>query len=365
MLPRVLRILLAHDGIVAASPMGDVARLLAHDQVDQALHLMSTVIEGLASCQPLIESGALRFTEYRPALVDDARKSILGAFNVDPSMTVLRNFVEAAVALPDLPSIYSQDYLRQANELFKVMGVDAPNPTTIDEAARQVSSLASALIEVSWQIAVCAMDNSCDLALVTPLERQLAELALSEAGGSSGGLKEFSMRRTRHLWRLSAGDLPNLTTVHLTAADALAIRHDDAFAEFRSVLRNALDAFDERLRTGQPLTDARAVFEEHMIDSSLTLETRVRKTSFKARLRDASVPVVLGAASAGLLAPLGPEFSALGGSVASLSGTIWQWLNGRRSTPGTDVAYRYISMLGGHPRSAPANLIRQRGRSST
>jgi len=361
MLPRVLAVLLAHDGIVAANPLTDIARLLAHDQINNALELAEDVVAGLATCEPLIDRGVLRFTDHRPALTDDARRAVLGAFNLDPKLTVFTDFLEAAVALPQLPERYSTHYLRQATELFVVMGLTGPELADVDHAASAIRALASAVIEVTWQLAVCSTDPSCDLALVTPLERELTDVVLGEASVVASA-ERMRTRRTRHLARLNAGNIPNLDTGHLSIADTLAIRESDAFEEFRGLLRSALDTLDKGQRTGQNPAGLQAEFEDRMTDGARELGTRVKKSSLQARLRDTSVPVVLGAVSAGLLAPRGPGFSAVGAAAASLSGTLWQWLTARGTPTGTTVGRRYASMLSGVDAVAPDRQTESRGR---
>jgi hypothetical protein len=350
MLPRVLNILLIHDGVVVADPFADLARLVAHDQMDQALALAADVTEGLAPCEALLDRGVLRFTSHRPALTDDARRAVLDVFNVDPAMQVFTNFLEAAVTVDTVPGLFETAYRPQVNELFVRLGFQPPVATTLDEAVSHVRTLATALIEVSWQMAICATDPACDLALITPLELELTNLVLDAATNPSNFTPQLKVGRTRHLARMNAGDLPNLEPAELTVEDALSIRESDAFEEFRQLLRGALDTFGDSLRTGQAESAARAVFEDQMFEGAYTLKHRVGESSLKSRLRDTSVPLVIGAASAGLLAPMGPGFAALGGSVASLSGTVWQWLTARRTPSGFEVAHRYVSMLSGSPR---------------
>jgi hypothetical protein len=115
-LPRILTILLAHDGIVAADPIADLNLLASHGSIDEALARLQDVLDGLAKTEPLIENDILRFTEYRPQLSEKTRYPLLEFFGLDPALRVFTNFLEAAVTVEEMPSVFEQEYRPQVLE---------------------------------------------------------------------------------------------------------------------------------------------------------------------------------------------------------------------------------------------------------
>ena len=346
LLPRVLTTLLVHDGIVAADPLVEVDRLMAAGRSDDARRLVHTVVRGLADAEPLIKRGLLRFTRIRPTLNEENRSAILEFFGVDSKMTVFTNFMDAAASVAELPYTFRREYAPQVNELYRRFGLVAPDLPDLEHGVLRIKDLAAALIEVSWQMAVCAAEPGCDLTLASDLETRLAELVL--AGDVNGHTNRWqaSAGRTRHMQHLAIGSLPNLDTEELTVVDAIAIRRSDAFEAFRSHLGRALDDLDATLAAGRPEYVARVVFEERMQEASRLLERGVVRSTLRTRLRDAAVPAAIGAVSGATIAPLGPGFAAGGSAMTALTAVLWQWLTARATPSGRKVAQRYVSMLG-------------------
>jgi hypothetical protein len=351
-LPRVLTILLAHDGIVAADPLADIELLIQQGKSDEALMRMPDILEGLAKTEALIESDILRFSRNRPKLSDRTRLTLLDFFGLDPSLQVFTNFVEAAVTVQELPGSFERVYRPQLEELFRLLGLPSPPARNLDEALGSVRDLAAAVLEVTWQMAVCAADPMCDLALTGPTEIALAESLLG-AGHAVGPAQVWSrgLGRTRHMERMNVGDLPNLSAGLFNVRDAIAIRTGDAYQEFRQSLRAALDAFDDDLRFGKPVYVARSRFEEAMAAASVTLSEKVRKATLREIVRDSSIPVAIGTISAFSFPSQEPAIIAGTGIVTGVTAVVSRWIGGR-STPGdVKVARRYASILSGEQTS--------------
>lgn len=263
--PRVLTLLLTHDGIVAADPLVEVVRLADIGQLDQATAALSRVVVNLAAVEPLIASNILRLTSLRPKLTDTNRKAVLTEFGTDERMTVFTNFLEAAVTVSEIPEIFVREYRPQVVDLFERFGLSAPALPDVAAAADAVRQLAAAVIEVSWQFAVCAQDPSSDLALSGSIELHLAEQLLgSELASPAPDYATRMLGKTRHLARFEVGNLPSLMTEQLAVADAIAIRRDDTFAKFRDELRAAVDQLDTDLGARQQAYVAQEKFQERM-----------------------------------------------------------------------------------------------------
>jgi hypothetical protein len=345
-IPRVLTLLLTHDGIVAADPLVEIVRLAEIGRLDEATAALSRVVASLAAVEPLISSDILRTTSLRPKLTDTNRKAVLAEFGVDEQMIVFTNFLEAAVTVSGVPGSFEREYRPQVVELFRRFGLPVPALPDVAAAADAVRQLAAAVIEVSWQFAVCAQDPSSDLALSGSVELHLAEQLLSSGlSAPTSSAAARMMGKTRHLARFEVGNVPNLTTERLTVADAIAIRQDDTFAAFRDELRSAVDQLDQSLAAHKKTYVAQATFEERMHVAAEELGRRVQRTSFRTRVRDASVPAAIGAANALALSPLSPAFGATAGVATALTTVTWQWLTARLSPKGVAVGRRYFSML--------------------
>ncbi|GAA0222406.1 hypothetical protein GCM10010492_20720 [Saccharothrix mutabilis subsp. mutabilis] len=120
--PRVLTLLLTHDGIVAADPVVEVVRLADLGRVDEAVTALSGVVASLASVEPLLARGILRITGLRPTLTDANRLAVLAEFGVDERLTVFTNFLEAASTAGSLPGSFEREYRPQVVELFHRFG---------------------------------------------------------------------------------------------------------------------------------------------------------------------------------------------------------------------------------------------------
>lgn len=344
--PRVLALLLAHDGLVAADPLQDVRLLAEQNRPDAAIATLARVISDIATVEPLIAGGALRFTATRPKLTDEARATVLDFFGVDPQMTAFTRLLEAAGAAGDIPGVYEREYAPQVDELFARFGLRRPGHTTTDEAAAAVRELAAAIIEVSWQFAVAASDPSCDIALVEGIELTLAEALMDDAAGTESTQAGRMLGATRHFARLDVGELPNLSVAQLAASDAMALRRDDYFEGFRDELRQALDELDTAARAGTAAYLSQTVFEERMNAACRRLVEQARKSTFRDRLREASIPTAIGIASSSTLDAYGHVAAGGGMALTALASVVWQWLSVRRPADGLTVARRYFTMLG-------------------
>jgi hypothetical protein len=346
-LPRVLVILLAHDGIVAADPLADIEELASRGQSDKALAMLRNVLSGLAEIEPLIEHDILHFTDLRPTLTSQTRSAVLSFFGLDPSLTVFTNFLEAAVSVEEMPVLFAREYRPQVVELFRLIGMPPPPARNLDEAVGSLKELAASVIEVTWQMAVCAEDPACDLALSSATELSLANLVLQSGAGSQTDVWAKELGRTRHVQRLRLGGLPNLAPEALTIGDTIAIRRSEFYEEFRGHLRRSMDVLDDGLRNGQEMYAARDVFEEHMTDAAAVLSRSVRRSTLRSRLRDASIPAAVGAVGAMTLSPQGPALAAGSGIATALTSVLWQWLTARSKPHGVAAAIRYVSLLSG------------------
>ena len=156
------------------TPLDDVQRLSADGEGDRALILCRRVTRDLAAVEALIASDVIRFTGLRPALTALNRAAVLQVFGIDPSLTVFTNFLEAAHTVAELPRMFEQEFAPELLELYKRLGLTARPHGSFDQAVASVHRLAGAVLEVSWQFAVCAVERGCDPSFVGPLEKTLA-----------------------------------------------------------------------------------------------------------------------------------------------------------------------------------------------
>lgn len=338
-LPRVLTLLVLHDGLVVADPLESVYQILISRSEADAVHALNGVVGQLADVEPLIGAGVLRLTALRPALQEANRATILEAMGLEPDLRVFTDLLEAAASVSAFPGSFQRTYAPQVRDLHRLFGLDTPAPATLEIATRHVGALAAAVIEVSWQFAVASLDPTCDLAFVGHLERHLAE-ALVEQG------TQADLGAGRHVSTLALGQVPNLDTTRLSAADALAIRREDAFESFRHGVRQALDQLDVATRTGVSKASAHGAFEETMRENSRALRETSKRASFRDRLKDASVPASLGVITEFAVAPFGPLHAAAAAGAVSLGTVIWQWMIARHEVGGRAVTQRYLAMLG-------------------
>lgn len=346
---KTLTLLLAHDGLVASDPLIDIERAWFAGQREQALITLQTVVQQVARVESLIEKKYLRFEASRPTLTDASRQSILDLFGISPDLLVFVNFEQAFPDVQRSRRINEADYLSQVKELYSLMNLECPQMVSAEEGRGAITELASAVILVSWQLAVCAQDPSCDLTLSRNLEhRVFDEIVVRSAGQPNISQANRKRGKTRHVNRLAMGALPNLDAVGLSVADAIALRRDNAFENFREELRDAMNHLPIPFSDGQLTSEAEAAFEEQMRGAARKLREATKRSSFKGRVKQVSVPAAVGfVSSAAFAAPAGLTPSIFAGTATYAGVTIAQWLQGRRRVQGEKVAVRYFSSLGG------------------
>lgn len=335
-LQRALTMMLIHDGLVVADPILTLERVRRERGVLAALEKFTAVTRDLAELEPLIDAKILRTTSVSPDLSDDARTAVLKVFGMDSAMRVFTNFVEAAGHIRTASPGLLAEYVLEVQELYRRFGITVPTPRSIGEAEAFAVMLGAAVIEVSWQFAVVASDPSCDLAFKGSLERHLfAEVVSAGIEGDIGP--------GRHTGRLDLGKVPNLDSKVLTVKDALSIRKEDAFTQFRYDVRQGLDRLEVSEYSGMPTGLAVVSFEDAMYESVRRLNEEVRKRSFSEIIRGDSVHAAIGVVAA---VPGGVMPAGIAGA-ASVASVIYKWLRGRRTSGKSTVSLRYLSMLGG------------------
>lgn len=343
LLPRTLALLLVHDGLVAADPLESVRQLVKQNRTAEAIRALDQATKDLAEVEALISAGVLRLSASRPKLGDDNREAVLKTFGLDSSMRVFTDFLEASAAVDEIPGSFSRLYAPQVKDLYSKFGIRIQEPRDLPAALENVKSLAAAIIEVSWQFSVGAVEPNCDMTFRGPIERRLAEEVVTE------GISELQLSdvaSTRHFTRLDLGGIPNLEHSRLSLADALAIRRDDSFEEFRAFLRKALDRLESDEAAGVESYVAREVFEESMREHASGLKRSVRRTSLTDRVKDGVMPTALAVLAEFALSPLGPGHAASGAAAVSVGTVVWQWLIGRQESEGIAAARRYCALLG-------------------
>lgn len=346
---KTLTLLLAHDGIVASDPLIDIEQAWLGGDADRSLAALQVVVEQVAKVEPLIENKHLRFAASRPALADRSRKSILDLFGLSPDLLVFNNFEQAFQDAQWLRGDDEISYVEQARELFGLLNLKVPPLKSAEDARAAITELASAVIHVSWQLAVCAQDSSCDLTLTRNLEHRIFDELIVRATASDFNVSEADWKRgkTRYVNRLAMGDLPNLSAVGLSIPDAMALRRDNAFENFRTELRSAMKHLPDSTANGQMKSEAKATFEEQMRDAARKLRESAKASSFGGRVKQGSVPAAIGfVSSAALAAPVGITPSVFAGVITYAGVTFTQWAMGRSQLRGANVALRYFSSLG-------------------
>ncbi|MFE8934638.1 hypothetical protein [Micrococcus luteus] len=338
LVPRTLALLLLHDGLVVADPLETVQQVLRGHSESEAVRLLNQAVGELAQVEPLIAGGLLRLTALRPSLHDANRVAVLDAMGLSADLRVFTDFLEAAGVVPEIPGLLENEYAPQVRELYLSFGMNIPPPSTIDDAEARVRELAAAVIEVSWQFSVAALDSSCDLAFRGPVERHLAQALVTQ--GLTGDLGAG-----RHLSALELGRVPNIDTSRLTLGDAIAIRREDSFEAFRQAVRIGLDQLEVAQKAGASEHSSTAAFEETMRQEARLLRETAKRATFRDRVKEGSFPAALGVVSELLLAPHGTLYAAGAAGGTALTTLLWQWLLGRNK--GQTVSQRYFSMLGG------------------
>lgn len=337
LVPRTLTLLLVHDGLVVADPLETVQQVLRRRSESEAVQLLNRAVGELAQVEPLIAAGLLRLTSLRPALHEANRVAVLDAMGLGADLRVFTDFLEAAGVVPEIPGLLEKEYAPQVRQLFQSFGITIPPPASIESAEERVRELAAAVIEVSWQFSVAALDSSCDLAFRGPVERHLAQALVAQ--GTTGDLGAG-----RHLAALDLGRVPNIETSRLTLSDAIAIRREDSFEAFRQAVRVGLDQLELAHQAGAEEYSSRAAFEEAMRQESRLLRETAKRSTFRDRVVDGSFPAALGVVSELLLAPHGTAYAAGAAGGTALATVLWQWLVGRGGDHA--VSQRYLSMLG-------------------
>lgn len=345
---KTLAILLAHDGIVASDPLVEVERLLEIGRSDAALNTFSTIVGQVALVEPLIDKGLLRFESARPSFHEEKRLSILRLYNLPPDLLPFSNFEQAYPDAVYYGASAEREYVGQAREFYRVMGLPVPQILSADDARRAVHEMASALIHVSWQLAVCASQPHCDMTISGTLEHRIVDTIMAHLRGPID-IRDVGRQRerTRHVSRLSLGSLPNLDTTDLSVADAISIRRGDAFGSFRNKLRFAMDDLSRDSINNELKSDGKVIFEEKMQEASRELKQKVKGESLSNRLKPNSMDAAIGLVVGGItqIPALDIGLATAVGAGATLTSTILQWLVGR--DPGQKVALRYFSSLGG------------------
>lgn len=343
---KTLSFLLVHDGLVISDPLIDIKSIWDSGNRNQAAAALEAVIRQVAEVEPLIEAGHLRFISSRPAFTDRARRSILDLFGIDTNLTVFANFEQAFF---NVNSANEKYYLTQIGDLYHRLGLESPKLMSAEAGRREIGRLARAFIHVSWQIASCAQASSCDLALTTDLEHELFDEILKRATNKKAASSADKARgRTRHVKRLAIGAVPNLDASELTIADAIALRRNDAFEDFRDKLKTAMNALPCPSVDGRVKSESEAIFEEYMLESAKELRAKTKRSSFGGRVKDSAMPMALGVASGAAWsasAEVGPSVFAEATPIAG--NFIYQWLRGRSGVRSDEISIRYFSSLGG------------------
>lgn len=355
---RTLSLLVLFDGVVAANPMVDVGRMVERGDYDGACRLVEVITPQLAAVEPLIDSGTLRLTRMRPHLADSDRQHVLDLLGVDAQMREFVSFMDAAVTVKEFPESFRKEYAPQVYELHQLLGVNPPALHDLDSAVEAVRALGAAIIELSWQVAVAAQDDGCDVAVLGATERQLLNRLMERSMQELKKRVETWSAKTHHFDRIEFGNVPNLDGRRLSVADALAIRKDDTFERFREVLTDALRDLDFSESLGQAPHYGRYEFEKDMHIACKELCQGVKKASFSSHLKDTSVTAgfgVVGTITGALLATgISPATLASVGAAGAgwTAGAAWRAFRGRRRPDGIEAARRYFAMLGGESRPA-------------
>jgi hypothetical protein len=346
---RALPLLLAFDGLMVADPVADVVAMVGRSQQDQAAVALQDIVREVAELAPLIDSSIIRVTPLRPELAHPARATVLKAMGVDPSMLVFTNFVEAAVASDEEPMLGA--YLDKVAELFDAFLLPPPAVSTAEAAAREVQTLAAAVVEVSWQLAVCAQEPGADVALRAGLEEHLFGEIVRVTGDDTLTSARQARARTRHFARIHAGEFPVIDGRELSAADAVFVREDDSFADYRDQLYGALDQYEDAVSGGLDRYVAQEQFESRMRGAGKDLRRQASASSFAARLRGLSVPIGVGAVISVLGGDLPATVKAAGAAVPPIAGLVDDWVRGSAARRRTAIIGRYCAILGSGHRS--------------
>lgn len=345
---KALSLLLAYDGLVASDPLHEVEVSARAGRNEQALADLRRVVSQIAEVEPLIDSGLIQFVSSRPSFTSASRKSVLDALGLG-DLVVFRNFEEAFTDVVRFRVLAESDYADQLGYLYERLNLERPQISTAEETRRANAALASAVIYVSWQLAVCSEDTACDLTLTTNLEHRVLDEVMNRAApGFDPSQFRHQRGKTRHVRRLAAGKLPNLDTRNLTSGDALALRRDDAFESFRNKLKQAMDVLPKDRSSPQEAGDAYSMFTERMQEAARELRESGKHTKLRNLMKPTSTDVGLGMTYSWLLSGgSDPEPSMFVEPLTKFSMTMYNWFQGRRDVNGKQVAMRYFASLGG------------------
>lgn len=345
---RALAILLAHHGIVASDPLVEVESLWFAGRRAESLKVFRAVIGQISKVEPLIDSDHLRFESSRPSFTDQSRKAILDVFHLSPDLEAFGNFEQAFPDVLRYRETNEQSYVEQVRELYGLMGLPCPSIVSAEQGRAAIHELATAFIHVSWQLAICSSSPGCDVTLTKEIEHRIFDVIIGVGTVAHPDDLRRQRGRTRHVKRLSIGDLPNLHATGLSSADAAALRRDDAFEAFRRELASAMDRLPDESTVSRGSDNADAEFEGRMQDAAARLRSEVRRRTFRQRVKHESLPMSVGfATTAGLSVPAGIEVGVTAGPLAAIVVILARWLKGRGSLQGNEVAIRYFSSLGG------------------
>lgn len=349
---RLLVQLLGCHGLVLADPLRSVAVTYDRLGAEKGLQALTDVVARLAHLQPLLAAGVLHVTTASPTLTDPDRVAVLNAFRLD-DLSVFSGMTEWGEFVQDDPAHMQRKFVAEVVTLYSVMGVPAPDLgfCSVMKAKQAVAELAAALIELSWQVSVCAREPTCDIFVGDGLERRLLDALMKKAtDGDMADIGADAGGPLRHMERLAAGALPLPDASRFNTADALALRHDNSFEQWRLTLNKALDRYETSLTTFGREQAARSSFIEAMQEASAELRRDARRSSFADRFSEESVPAGVGVVGAAAMAASGSLPEAAGWAAATgATAVLWKWFRARSKTS-TNVMHRYVALFGGLPR---------------
>ncbi|MCB5275506.1 hypothetical protein BJG92_03057 [Arthrobacter sp. SO5] len=344
---KALSLLLAYDGLVASDPLYEVAAAARTGHREQAIADLQRVVTQIAEVEPLIAGGLIRFTSARPSFSSPSRQAVTDALGLGNMIEFgFSNFEMAFEDVVRSGPRAEAEYVDELGAVFKSLSLRPPRNAL--EARRANAALASAVIYVSWQLAVCSEDSACDLTLTRALERHLLDEVITRAapGFDSSSLQQLR-GDTRHVRTLAAGKIPNLDTTNLTTADALALRRDGAFESFRDKLKSAMDQLPKDGDTLQDAGAAYSIFRERMQEAARELRESGKRSKLGNLMKSTSTEVGLGLGFSWLLSGEAvPSATAFADPLTKISMTVMSWLQGRRALSGRDIAMRYFATMG-------------------
>lgn len=351
---RLLVQLLGCHGLVLADPIPPIAEIRERQGEEAALRTLTAVVARLAQLQPLLGADVLRITAARPRITDGDRAAVLATLGFE-DLRLFTDMIEWAEFIIDGSRADQALYVRQAIQIHDLLGVSAPHVgDSFPHAAQAVVRLAAAIIEVSWQVAVCARESSCDVFVGDDLERQLFATLMDRTLNDQelAGVTAEKDGRSRYISRLAAGQLPRLDTAHLTTADALALRRDDSFERWRSALEEAIDSYDAASVFSGRVEEARRRFTESMKEASDRLQIDAKRSKFITHFTPQAVPAGIAVLGAVATADHGMGLLASEWAVAAAgAAVVSQWISARRTsgtnvTAGSKVLRRYVAEFG-------------------